>query len=459
MTQSTLVQIPKMSSRALVFVCLAVLAVALPARVAAAAPDPVLEWMQITNDTAITAGTSPLFTARQVALVSSAVFDAVNGIERRYQSIHVRARAPHDASQRAAAIQAAYATLISLYPATATVTALTVRRDAAMVALASGPGAERSRSIAAGKAWGQSVADSIWAWRATDGFTPNPPAFLGSLGRPTAGVWRPTPRADTLPAASGAGPQFATMTPWVMLRASQFRPAAPYASALTGQTDFASASYLADYRETKRMGAFSGPRTDDQSELALFWAGSTAPFWIRIASQVATAQRFTLSENAHLFALLNVAMADAAIACWDAKYRFGLWRPITAVREGSFEPDPEWKPWLDFFAAGTPAHPEFPSGHSTLSGAAAFILASVFGDHTAFDVGSETRPGVVRAFSSFSDALAEIHNARVFGGIHWRTACVVGSAIGQSVAAYVSTHAMQLRDRDDDEDRGNDDRR
>jgi hypothetical protein len=409
--------------------------------------------MQITNDTVIATGTSAVFAGRQVALVSSSVFDAVNGIERRYQSVHVKAKGPHDASQRAAAIQAAYAMLIRLYPAPAQVAALTVRRDASIAAISSGPGADRPRSIQAGEAWGQFVADSIWDWRATDGFNPNPaPPSLGVLGRPTAGVWRPTPRADTLPAASGGGPQFATMTPWVLLRTSQFRPFAPYAASVTGQADLTSPGYLADYNETKTMGAYSGPRTADQSELALFWAGSGPLFWIRIASQVSAAQHLTLSENAHLFALLNVGMADASIACWDAKYRFLLWRPITAVREGSIDPDPAWKPWLDFFPAGTPAHPEFPSGHSAVSGAATFILTSVFGDHTFFTVGSEVRPGM-RAFSSFSSALAEIHDARVFGGIHWRTACLVGSTIGQSVAAYVSSHAMQLRDVDEDDDR------
>lgn len=453
MAQSTLIQIHKMWSRVLFFVCLAALLIAFPARVSAAAQDPVLEWMQITNDTVIAAGTSPLFTGRQVALVSSSVFDAVNGIERRYQPIHVRAKAPHDASQRAAAIQAAYAMLIRLYPAPAQVAALTVRRDASIAAISSGPRADRSRSIKAGVVWGQFVADSIWAWRATDGFNPNPaPPFLGVLGRLTAGVWRPTPKADGSAGASGAGPQVATMTPWVMLRPNQFRPPAPYASPVTGQPDLTSAAYLADYHETKTMGAYSGPRSADQSELALFWAGNTPLYWIRIASQISAEQQLTLSENAHLFALLNLAMADAGIACWDAKYRFVLWRPITAVREGSIDPDPVWKPWLDFFPAGTPAHPEFPSGHSTLSGAAAFILASAFGDHTSFDVGSDVRTGI-RAFSSFSDALAEIHDARVFGGIHWRTACLVGSAIGHSVAAYVSSHAMQLRDGDEDEDR------
>jgi hypothetical protein len=117
-----------------------------------------------------------------------------------------------------------------------------------------------------------------------------------------------------------------------------------------------------------------------------------------------------------------------------------------------------WKPWLDFFPNGTPAHPEYLSGHSTVSGAAVFVLASAFGDHTAFTIDSEMRPGI-RSFPSFSAALAEIHDARVFGGIHWRTACRIGSAVGQAVAAYVSSHTMRLRDgRDDDDHDGSNDR-
>ena len=423
--------------------------------------DPVLEWIKITNDQIITAGTSPLVSARQVAMVASAVFDAVNGIEPRFQSIHVKARGPRHASQRAAAIQAAYGILIKLYSTPAQVAALTAQRNASIAAISSGPGAERAQAIDAGIAWGQAVADGIWDWRATDGFNPNPaPAFLGALGRPVAGVWRPSARTDAAPGtpgAPGAGPQFATMTPWVIRRPSQFRPAAPYASPLTGQVDLTSAAYQADYQETKLMGAYAGPRTADQSELALFWAGNTALFWNRIAIQASTARHLTFTENAHLFALLNLAMGDAAIICWDAKYRYVLWRPITAVREGSLDPDPTWRPWIESFPAAspsgvTPAHPEFPSGHSTLSGAAAAILGGALGDNTPFTIDSDVRPGT-RAFPSFSAALAEIHDARVFAGIHWRTACRVGSAIGEALAEYVSSHALRERDGNDDEER------
>jgi membrane-associated phospholipid phosphatase len=181
----------------------------------------------------------------------------------------------------------------------------------------------------------------------------------------------------------------------------------------------------------------------------LFWAGNTPVFWNRIAAQIAAARSLSLSENAHLLVLLNVAMADAAIACWDAKYRYVFWRPITAIRAGdtdgnaSTDPDPVWTPWLDSFPTGTPPHPEYPSGHSTLSGAAASVLAAAFGDDTSFTVISDVRPGT-RAFSSFSAAVAEIADARVFGGIHFRTSCVRANMLGQAVANYVSTHAMRV---------------
>jgi membrane-associated phospholipid phosphatase len=421
--------------------------------VAAADQDQVLEWMKITGDTVIAGGTSAAATGRQVALVSASVFDAVNGIKpQRYEPIHVTAKAPQHASPRAAAIQAAYAILVKLYPAQAA--SLTVKRNDSISAIALGRGGEHRDSIQVGVDWGQAVADSIWEWRLKDGFNPNPaPPFLGAA---MEGVWRPTPRPGGLP-MSGALPQNATMTPWVILRPNQFRPPAPYApaaSGYTGQPDFTSAQYHADYEETKLMGAYAGARTGDQSELALFWTGNTPLFWIRMASDVSAARHLTLSENAHLFALLNLAVADANLACWDAKYRYVLWRPITAIREGNFDPDPSWRPWLDFFPGGTPAHPEFPSGHSTLSGAGAFILASVFGDSPGMpiNVTSEIRSGT-RTFARYSDVLAEIHDARVFGGIHWRTACLIGSKIGASVADYVLSHAMRSRDHEGEDER------
>jgi hypothetical protein len=200
------------------------------------------------------------------------------------------------------------------------------------------------------------------------------------------------------------------------------------------------------------MGAFTGSlRSDDQSELALFWAGNTALYWNRIAAKVAGDRGLSLTQDAHLFALLNLAMADAAIACWDGKYRYVFWRPITAIRLGdtdgnaSTDPDPAWTPWLDSTPTGTPAHPEYPSGLSTVSGSAAYILAAIFGDATPVSVTSDVRGGT-RLFPSFSAVVAEIADARVFGGIHFRTSCVRGNLLGQAVAAYVLAHAARPSD-------------
>ena len=421
-----------------------------PVPASAATPDPVLEWIGVMNTAVLAGGTSPLVTSRVVALVSASVFDAVNGIDPRFRSLHVRADAPHHASERAAAVQAAYAILFRLYPSQ-DATLLTPHRNSSLAAIAL---TESARSIAAGINWGQTVADAIWAWRLTDGFTPTPAPFLGVqsiVGTPGAvGFWRPTPQGlpNNLPGASGAGPQFASMTPWVLIRPSQFRLPPPLA--------LDSAEYAANVNEVRTMGVYSGSgRSPDQSELALFWAGNTALYWNRIASVLSGERGLSLTENAHLFALLNVTMADAAIACWDGKYRYVYWRPITAIRAGltPAQAEPTWVPWLDFFPTGTPAHPEYPSGHSTVSGSAAFVLGAAFGEHTAFSVTSEVRPGT-RSFSSFADAVAEVADARVFGGIHFRTTCVRANTLGRAVADYVSRHAMRARgdDRDDEED-------
>lgn len=402
--------------------------------VPALASDAVLDWIAITNTTVLTAGTGPLVTSRIVAMVSASVFDAVNGIRTEYTPLVVKPAAPAHSSASAAAIQAAYAILLKQYPALSA--SLTAQRDASIGALHDSPG-----SIQAGMSWGQTVADAIWANRLMDGFAPPPPPFVGVLGiegtAAAVGAWRPTPLVN----AAGASPQFASMTPWVLRRPSQFRPAPP-----NGLT---SAEYAADYNEIKTMGVFNGSgRSSDQSELALFWNGNTPLYWDRIAAQISEHRSLSLSSNAHLFALLNVTMADAAIACWDAKYRYVYWRPITAIRAGDADGNPAtdvdtgWTPWLDFFPGGTPPHPEYPSGHSTVSGAAAAILARLFGDDTPVTVTSDVRPGT-RSFPSLSAVTAEIADARVFGGIHFRISCIRGNALGQAVADYVATHAMR----------------
>jgi hypothetical protein len=393
--------------------------------------DEVTDWNQIMFQAALhaTPPTSPLVMGRNAAIVQSAVFDAVNGIERRCSPIHVPPAAPRGASRRAAAVQAAYVTLVKLYPSQQST--LDQKRAGSLSAISSAAAAEHSVSIARGIAWGQTVADAIWAWRSSDGFTPPPPPFTGGSA---VGEWRPTPPAFL----SGAGPQFAYMTPWVILSPSQFRPLGP--PALDSQR------YATDFNETKSMGSLSSTtRTADQTLATLFWNASTASYyWDTIAVSLGAQRHNTLSENARLLALLNLAMADAAIACWDAKYHYVFWRPVTAIPLAATDgnaatiADPSWMP---LFA--TPAHPEYPSGHSTVSGAAATVLADYFGEATSFSVNSDVMLGVVRSFPNFTAALDEIKDARVFAGIHFRSACDDGQATGVTVAQYVISNSLQ----------------
>jgi membrane-associated phospholipid phosphatase len=319
--------------------------------------------------------------------------------------------------------------LLLLYPQQRP--ALDAQLATSLASLSSGRDADRPREIAHGRAYGQRVADAIFAARTTDGFAPNPaPPFVGVV---QLGFWRPT-----LAGATGAGPQFATMTPWVLKRASQFRLGPPLA--------LTSAEYAEDYNETKMWGVAgsSSLRSADQTDLAFFWNGNTALYWNRIAAQVAATRDLSLVDTARLFGLLNVAMADAGVACWDSKYRFVFWRPVTAIHEGESDGNDDTAGDATFapLLGVTPTHPEYPSGHSTVSGAAAAVLGELLGDNAPFTVDSEVAGSHTRSFPSFAAALAEIHDARVFGGIHFRTACRLGSRLGANVADWVMAHAM-----------------
>jgi membrane-associated phospholipid phosphatase len=278
--------------------------------------------------------------------------------------------------------------------------------------------------------WGQFVADAILLWRSTDGFTPAPPPYLGGL---ETGRWRPTPPAF----APGRVPQFATMTPWGIRSPDQFRPGGPPARS--------SPQYLLDFNETKLMGSATSPlRTADQTDACRFWE-STGPtiFWDRAALRLGADRGLELSDNARLLATLNLAIADAVIACWDAKYHYEFWRPVTAIRladtdgNGDTISDPGWTPLL-----ATPAHPEYPSGHSSTSSAAATVLAASFGEATPFLLESPAVPGWVRFYPGFPAALDELADARVFAGFHFRTACEDGRTLGSNVAGYILDNLM-----------------
>jgi len=374
--------------------------------------------------------TSPLLITRNAALVQVAVFDAVNGIDRRYTPIHVEPAAEAGASRRAAAVQAAYAILVRLYPSQSA--NLLAKRDASLAAISDDDGDSSGQSVERGIAWGQTVADAIWAWRLTDGITPAPALFLGGAN---VGQWRPTPPGFL----SGAGVQFSYMTPWVIESPSQFRPGGP--PSLTSQR------YATDFNETKLKGDISGlNRTEDESLYSRFWNVSTAgAYWNQIALTLAERQHFNLSARSRLLALLNLSLADAAIGCWDAKYTYSFWRPVTAIplADTDGNPDTVAGPFTSYLI--TPNHPEYPSGHSCLSGAAARVLSNSFGENTSFSVSSDApeMAGVVRSYKSFSEILGEIKNARVFAGIHFRSACDDGTQLGARVADYVQSNTLR----------------
>jgi|KBSMisStandDraft_5_1062788.scaffolds.fasta_scaffold29024_4 hypothetical protein len=403
--------------------------------------DDVTDWNQHMLRAGTVGGTSPLVMSRVAAIVQASVFDAVNGIDRKYMPVHVPPGGDAGASRRAAVVEAAYTALVALYPTQKST--FDARLAVSLTAIASDPH-ETAVGIASGVAWGQTVANGILSWRATDGFTPAPAPFVGGNA---VGEWRPT-SPGLLP---GAGPQFAYMTPWSISAPSQFRPGGP--PALT------SARYTADFNETKTMGSISSTiRSSDQTIYAWFWAASTATYiWNHLADSLILRderdenddsgrshnRRNSLLRNARLLALVDIAMADAAIACWEAKYYYVFWRPVTAIPLADTDgnsatiSDPAWMP---LFA--TPAHPEYPSGHSTVSGAAARVLASFFGERERFTLDNDLLIGVTRSFRSFSESLDEVKNARIFAGIHFRSACDDGQAIGTQVANWVLDHAL-----------------
>ena len=427
---------------AMVFVC----GIAAPVRA-----DVVTDWNAQMLRAALIAGTSPTSTTRVAAMVQAAMFDAINGINPRYTHIYVEPAASAGASQRAAAMQAAYAMLSKLYgatPANAPQVALDARRIVSLAEIAKD---ESAASIASGITWGQSVADQIFAIRSTDGFT-NTAAYPDNLA---IGQWRRTPNLPVSAALSAAGAGYlmvSTQTPWVMSSPWQFRPGPPPA--------VTTVQYARDFNEVKTMGSqFSSARSPEQTSNALFWNAGTASYlWNQVALTLieknnhdrdrnddwSKGKNNTLLENARLFAEIGLSMADAAISCWDAKYEYHYWRPITAIRETADDGNPATTPdpaWMPMFA--TPGHPDYPSGHSCVSGAAAAVLADEFGASTHFTMTSDMMFGYEQSYRSIQEALAAVGEARIFSGIHFRTAIDVGQALGKEVAEYVLQQRFQ----------------
>ena len=397
-------------------------------------PNQVLEWNQIFVDTLIVTNTANSSSQRLGAIVHTAVFDAYNGIERRYEPIFVHGHAPRGASRRAAVIAAAYTTLAGLFPARQA--ALAEMYAASLAALNDdGDEGDGGRSRRRGVAWGTEVAQAVLAWRATDGFSAPLPPFTGGT---SVGQWRPTPPAFGPMSAQG----LAFTVPFVVASSAQFQPPPPRA--------LSSASYTDDFNSVKALGRQTGStRTEDQTALAPFWEGNASVHWNQAANQIAHANDLSMSASNRLLAVLNLAMADTAITTWTAKRFYGAvagevtWRPVTAIPlagdDGNpgTEADPAWLPLIN-----TPSHPEYPAGHPSLNGAAATVLLDHFEDQQGFTL---TTGQTKRTYTSISQARADGNNARVWGGMHYPSTVSISDAEGEAIARFVNLNALQRR--------------
>ena len=400
--------------------------------------DQVLEWNQIFIETLIETNTPNSSSQRLGAIVHTAIFDAFNGIERRYTPIFVQdvdgngeRLVPRGASRRAAVIAAAYTALVALFPSRAT---LLQERYAASLAALSEDGGDGGRSLERGIAWGTHVAQSVLAWRATDGFSASYPPFTGGTA---VGQWRPISPATAMSAQG-----LAFTAPFVVESNTQFRPEPPRA--------LASATYTQDFGAVKALGRRTGStRTDTQTQLAPFWEGNASVHWNQAANQIAHANQLSMSRSNRLLAVLNITMADTAFTIWSAKRHYGAipadstWRPLTAITlantDGNAEtaPDPDWVPLV-----ATPSHPEYPAGHPALNGAAATVLSSEFADLQTFTLTTSGQPS--QTYTDISRARTDGNNARIWGGMHYPSTVVVSDATGEAIATYVNAHSMQL---------------
>jgi hypothetical protein len=386
----------------------------------AARADVVTDW----NLTAIRAAQAtgqpnPMF-ARHLAMVHAAIYDAVNAIDRSHTVYAVDIQAKPGASLDAAAAAAAYGVLTKLY--WTQTPAFDVALEGSLAAIPDGP------ARADGLAVGQQVAEMLLALRKDD--------------RSTATVTY-TPTSDpgvyqlTLPAfAPVALPHWGGVTPFLLKSADQVP--------LDGPPALTNAVFANDLNEVKTVGAkHSATRTRDQTDAARLWIASPIVTDNDAARQLSAHQGLSVVDNARVFAVLNMAGADALIACWEAKYRYTYWRPVTAIRHAEsagnsgITADPAWEPLIP-----TPAHPEYPSGRTSYTGATARVLREFFGDEVRVSL---TNPAVkvTRTYQSLTQMAQEVEDARVWGGMHFRTAVVHGGALGRSIADYGLQHHLR----------------
>jgi hypothetical protein len=360
-----------------------------------------------------------------MAIVHVSVHDAVNAITCDYRT-YLSLRCGRWGTPEAAAIGAAYRALVRLMPPSQA-SALNLARTTSLAA----HGLAESDP---GVAFGEAVAEVIVAYRSTDGSAQAQFPYTAP-GAGTPGVWVAVGGAPALL------PGWKHVTPWVLRSASQFEA--------DGPPPIHSRRYARDYNEVKELGSLTSvTRTGEQTDIARFWLASPTAIWNDVARQVIETHELDLSATARALALIYLASADASIACWDAKYTFNFWRPITAIQNGDADDnartqaDPAWTPLFP-----TPPHPEYLSGHSTNSSAMATVLKLLFGDEPAEPIvaTSPTSPGFERQWATLSEGVEEVIEARIYAGIHYRTSDEEGAAVGRRIARFVVNHALRGR--------------
>jgi hypothetical protein len=399
----------------------------MPAR---AADDAVLFWNEQALNATRLSRTPPPLAAIRLATVHAAIFDTVASINRTHTPWLNREPAPEGIDMDAAIAGAAHTALRGVWAEAVNDRNFETALATALAAISDGP-AETD-----GVAWGTKIATLVLAKRAEAGLTKT---LSETFSSEKPGEWRETP-PQFRPALL---PHIKNVTPFVMTSPSQFRAPPPPALDSKQCAD--------ELEEIARIGARDGSeRTEYQTLSAPFWAddlGTATPpgHWNVIAQDLARRNKLTTAENARLFALLNLACADAGISIWDTKFHYRTWRPETALREITKEINPHAVAHPDFIPLmQSPPFPSYTSGHSTFSAAASRVLERYFGtDDIEFTTTSDGLPGAVRSFKKLSEARDEVGMSRLWGGIHVMADNVQGQACGIKIADYVFDTALR----------------
>jgi hypothetical protein len=397
---------------------------------AAVKADVVLDWNEIAVNTAVANGQNPFAQARSAAIVQLAVFESVNAITGKYHPYLGTITAPPGASPDAAAIQAAYRVLITFFPGAST---LDAERTNSLASIPDG------QAKTDGIATGEAAALAMIALRANDGSSP--PQFK-IPGLPVPGEWQATPSCPIMNGiAVGIALQWENVTPFGIPSAGDFLLDPPPA---LGSREYAKA-----YNEVMTVGSInSTERPQDRSNVALFYAASSpTQVFNQVVQQVALERWHSLTENARALAVVNMAMNDSLVASFLNKYRYNFWRPETAIHAGDTDgyrktqSDPNFVPFVT-----TPCFPSYPSNHGSAASGAAEILRHIYGEcRHSITLSNPAVPDIVLQYTTFKQITDDISDARVYGGIHFRTDQDAGERLGKAVGKAVYKNNLRRK--------------